>query len=458
MTKITKTGDEACYPSGSCYPLAGEAIGVPATKVPSVRMRQVAAAIQIDICNVSDEDLSVNTIELHSRLPIAGKFEFNTLFYKKFSDDYNEYSWDDEWEEYEQKQAGPRFNSSVLEPANTVTLNAGGVVVEVGDVRSFFIPVAPTVFKTLGDDFSIKVNDVYKPVTMKPIRVWYGPLNQSANSIYIRHKFIGGKVTKFNFTYGFSDIQNTASVWSSLDPNGAKDKHPSWFYNSGNLTNFMACSATAKAQPFESSYSMLSYIWLSSTGYGNTRVTGKGLPYTVSLWNDDAFVFVIPVQHVDGGKNIAVETCLHASVAGEKASEHNDGTMHWWYGGAACFMCEYSLDLGKTWKAANLGDWKTDCKIPEGANFVIDNPDTSEYLKALCPIPSDFDQKTFLYRMRVVAADYDVDDIAKGAVAGNRTIKMNMDQYNEPDTYGGNNTLKALNGDSSGVYARVSVE
>ena len=79
-------------------------------------------------------------------------------------------------------------------------------------------------------------------------------------------------------------------------------------------------------------------------------------------------------------------------------------------------------------------------------------------LKALCNIPSDFDRKTFLYRMRVVHAELDVDDVLNGKAIGSRDVPNNPDQYNEPNTYQGQNSLVPFDGSKAGIYARVSVE
>ncbi len=466
-SKVIRHGEDAENeggPAGSEYPLAGNVKGVLGSDVPVLKMKQFAAAIEVDVSNFSDEDLVVNTIEVVSNMvSIAGSYKFNTLVFERNPEDYNEYAWDEKWEEYAQMQSAPRFDYSVMEPGHKVTLNTGGVVVACGDVRPFFIPVAPAVFEKMGSDLSIKVNDVYKPLSMRTTRTWYGPQTSATNNIYIRQKFKSGEVAQFNFTYGFSDIETYPSTWTSLDENEATLRPETYWYNNSNLVNFLGCVGTAPAYPFEDSFSPLSYIWLQSNGYANPRIWSKTRPSLIgmSMWEDESFEFVIPVLHVSGGSKIAIETNMSCYGAKEADSEHKSeaeaGIKKWWYGGAACFACEYSLDQGNTWKTADTGDWSTKSTVP-GANFVLDKVDEGCYLKALCDIPYDFDQKTFLYRMRVVHADMDVEDVLNGRTIGSRDVPNNPDQYNEPNTYQGQNTLEPFDGSKAGIYARVSVE
>lgn len=467
-SKVTRHGEDAENeggPAGNEYPLAGSVKGVLGSEIPVLQMKQLAAAVEVDICNLSDDDVVVNSIELVSNtVSIAGSYEFNTLVYERDPEDYSEYAWDEKWEEYAQMQSAPKFDYSVMEPGHKVTLNTGGVVVECGDVRPFFIPVAPAVFKELGSDLSIKVNDVYKPVSMRTIRIWYGPLTDAADSRSLRQKFRSGEVMKFNFTYGFSDIETYPSEWTSLDGSGETLRPYSYWCNSASLVNFLGCTGTVAAYPFEDSYSPLSYIWLQSNGYANPRIWSKTRPSPIAMamWEDESFEFVIPVLHVDGGRKIAVETNMSCYGAKEDLSEHKNeadaGIMKWWYGGAACFACEYSLDQGKTWKTADTGDWSAKSTVPD-ANFVLDKVDEGCYLKALCDIPFDFDKQTFLYRMRAVHADLDVEDVLKGVSFGSRNVPGNLDQYDEPNTYQGQNTLVPFDKDvKMGKYARVSVE
>lgn len=127
-------------------------------------------------------------------------------------------------------------------------------------------------------------------------------------------------------------------------------------------------------------------------------------------------------------------------------------------GGAAYFRCEYSTDCGQTWTAATLESDYAISDGPCGANFCISKEDAGCYAKALCTIPAEMSQKTFLYRMRCVNAAFSATDVKNGeAVGGRVNPAMQLDQYNEPDTYTGQNALEPLDGSEDGVYARVSV-
>ncbi len=456
-----KTTDGNPATALAASPLAGSANSVKGGAIPQLHMKHLASAIELVVTNFTDDDITVSSIEVSSTAEalcgtrsesygwceaLAGTYEFNTIRQDDRSrEDWTTMVWDTKWEEYAKGSSNPRFiKLSTIERSQKITIDVDDVVVPCGDYVSFFVPIAPTVFEIQGTSLAVKINDLYKPLTPKPWKEYYW----TTQLIPLRPMFQQGQVNRMSFTYAFTDIENNELEWSS-GSGDTKEIPTSWFSQSSNLETALGCNAIFRANAGEG-YNQLSYMWLSSLGHAFPGPFSVRLCY---IWDGEGPEFVIPVQHVDAGKSIVIESVMR----GQKEGDITDDTGTYYIpGGPAFFMCEYSLDQGKTWKPAEL---QSDCRyvgnVPANFAFPIEGEQVN--IKAVCPINSDFDQATFLYRMRCVNAEFSISDHLNGRAVGGREA-FKTDIHGEPSHYAGDTYFHTLNGDKYGVFAKAYVE
>lgn len=466
-TSVTVSGDPAQALAGSHCPLAGSATNVASSDTPRFRMNQLASVVRIDIFSTLDDDSSLTGLELSSSEDIAGEFVYDIHKFESHNEDFDLVQYVEDDGKYDIVENNyPRYTVvGTIEGKKNVSVSASDITLEPYFKTPAYIPVAPTTFRKLGSSLTVRVNDCIKPVTMKSMRFWCS----NPKFLNVRQMFLPGIVNSFAFNYCFADIENYPLTWSNK-VNGSYVKIPSWFYSDVGAKNYMACTSTIPAVDSDDSFAKYAYIWLQSKGCASARRVTKGeatvnhIPYAYSLWEDEAIVFVIPVLHLSAGSTLAIETSLMAGIQGMVRNEHSytDPSGGWpdvrSNGGAAYFRCEYSTDCGKTWKDASVQSEYAIKDGPRGANFCISKEEVGCYAKALCNIPSEMTGQTILYRMRCVNASFSATDVKNGAATGGRIDpSLQVDQYNEPDTYTGKNSLQPLDGKEDGVYARVSV-
>lgn len=453
--------------AGDGCPLAGEAMKVKGNVTPVLTMRQVAALVAVTVMNTSEEDLLVNTVSVSSFTnAIAGKHSFKVNKFERAPTDYAiEYGYREDPELgigfFGAVPSSPKFEQTVIDPLYSVTVNTGGVVVEPYDPVTFYVPVAPTVFNDLGDNIAIKVNDIWKPATMKPNKLMWTPFESGSDFRGVRHKFLNGKVTKFSFLYSFVDLENTACEWSS-GVGDNRGKQDNYFNQSKDITIFMSQSSNVKAEPSDETETTLATMWIQSYGLAHFGPFNMGV--VMYPWENEGPVFVIPVQHISAGSKVVMEADIQITGDGPyDGADNNKATpedLHT-QGAGAYYMMEYSLNQGQTWTPANVisegryeGPVKANFCFPK-ANYSDDKhhyPVTAE-----CPINTEFSEKTFLFRIKCVNAEFNVSDVNANRTTGSRTPYV-VDLQQQPGMNGGQFKFNALNGDKYGIFARISVQ
>ena len=459
-SRIRTTDQNPATALAAC-PLAGSAKSVKGGAVPQLLMKHLASAIELVVTNFTDDDITVNNIEVSSTAEafcgtrsqsygwceaLAGTYEFNTIRQDDRSkEDWTAMIWDEDWEEYAKGSSSPRFiKVNTIERSQKIVVDVDDIVIPCGEYVSFFVPIAPTVFEIQGASLAVKINDLYKPLTPKPWKEYYW----NTSIIPLRPMFQQGQINRMSFTYAFTDIENTELEWSS-GSGDTKDIPTSWFSQSANLETALGNNAIFRASPGDG-YNQLSYLWLSSLGHAWPGPFSVRLCY---IWEGEGPEFVIPVQHVDAGKSIVIESVMRSQKAGDVTDDTGTYDVP---GGPAFFMCEFSLDQGKTWKPAELQtEGRFVGNVP--ANFAFPVEGEQLPIKAICRIGSDFDQATFLYRMRCVNAEFSVSDYLNNRTVGGRD-GFKTDLHGEPSHYAGDTYFQTFNGDKYGVFAKAYVE
>lgn len=459
-SRIRTTDQNPATALAAC-PLAGSAKSVKGGAVPQLLMKHLASAIELVVTNFTDDDITVRSIEVSSTADafcgtrsesygwceaLAGTYEFNTIRQDDRSkEDWTAMVWDEKWEEYGKGSSSPRFiKLNTIEKSQKITVDVDDIVISCGEYVSFFVPIAPTVFEIQGASLAVKINDLYKPLTPKPWKEYYWNLSL----IPLRPMFQQGQINRMSFTYAFTDIENNELEWSSGNGD-TRELQKSWFSQDANLETALSCNAIYRANAGDG-YNQLSYMWLSSLGHAWPGPFSVRLCY---IWDGEGPEFVIPVQHVDAGKSIVIESVMRSQKEGDVT---DDTGTYYVPGGPAYFMCEYSLDQGKTWKPAELqSEGRFVGNVP--ANFAFPVEGEQLPIKAICRIGSDFDQATFLYRMRCVNAEFSVSDYLNNRTVGGRD-GFKTDIHGEPSHYAGDVYFHTFNGDKYGVFAKAYVE